>query len=150
MNELNLKDKVAVITGGAGIICSEMARALASQGVITVLIGRTLSKLENVAIDIEKRFGVTSLGISANVMDRISLDNAKRIINEKFGPIDILINGAGGNSSKATTRVEQGRNTKYHLDICSTRRSAGAGKGILYGSSKTVIAGRLLQIINYR
>ncbi len=107
MNDLNLKNKVAVITGGAGVICSEMARALAAQGVKTVILDLNYEAAVKVASAIEKEFKTPSLGLSANVLDKASLEASKKAINEKFGPIDILLNGAGGNSPAATTKVEK-------------------------------------------
>jgi NAD(P)-dependent dehydrogenase (short-subunit alcohol dehydrogenase family) len=107
MNELNLKDKVAVITGGAGIICSTMARSLASHGVRTVILDLNLDAAIDVAKQIEKEFNAPSIGVSASVLDKTSLEAAKKKIHEKFGPIDILINGAGGNSPAATTKLEK-------------------------------------------
>jgi len=61
----------------------------------------------NVALEIEKEFGTPSMGVSASVLDKASLESAKKEINERFGPIDILINGAGGNSPAATTKLEK-------------------------------------------
>jgi len=107
MNELNLKGKTAVITGGAGLICSEMARALAFQGVSTVIVDLNYLAAKKVADEIEKEYRTPSLGIAANVLDKDSLNDSKKVINEKFGFIDILINGAGGNSPAATTKVEK-------------------------------------------
>ena len=107
MNEFNLKDKVAVITGGAGIICSVMARSLAVQGVKTVILDLNKDAAAKVAAEIEKEFKIPSIGLSANVLDKSSLEAAMKIIHEKFGPIDILVNGAGGNSPAATTKVEK-------------------------------------------
>lgn len=107
MNELNLKGKTAVITGGAGLICSEMARALAFQGVKTVIIDLNGEAAAKTALEIEKEFKTRSLGLSANVLDKSSLEASKKIINDKFGIIDILINGAGGNYPAATTKVEK-------------------------------------------
>lgn len=107
MNELNLKDKVAVITGGAGIICSTMAKSLARQGVKTVILDLNKEASVEVAKAIEKEYGTPSIGISASVLDKSSLEVARKEINDKFGPVDILVNGAGGNSPAATTRVEK-------------------------------------------
>jgi NAD(P)-dependent dehydrogenase (short-subunit alcohol dehydrogenase family) len=107
MNDLNLKDKVAVITGGAGIICSTMAKSLAAQGVKTVILDLNKKAAVEVAKEIEKEFRTPSIGLSASVLDKASLEAAKRNIHEKFGPIDILVNGAGGNSPAATTKVEK-------------------------------------------
>jgi NAD(P)-dependent dehydrogenase (short-subunit alcohol dehydrogenase family) len=107
MNDLNLRNKIAVITGGAGIICSTMAKSLASQGVKTVILDLNKEAAEGVAKEIEKEFGTGSIGVSASVLDKSSLDEAKREINKYFGHIDILVNGAGGNSPAATTKVEK-------------------------------------------
>jgi NAD(P)-dependent dehydrogenase (short-subunit alcohol dehydrogenase family) len=118
MNELNLSGKVAVITGGAGIICSTMARSLAAQGVITVILDLNKDAAEAVAKEIEKEFKTKSIGVSASVLDKASLISAKKEINNSVGPIDILINGAGGNSPAATTRVErmEGTDDENHDD----------------------------------
>jgi NAD(P)-dependent dehydrogenase (short-subunit alcohol dehydrogenase family) len=112
MNELNLKNKVAVITGGAGVICSTMARALASQGVKTVILDLNKEAATAVAKQIEKEFDTTSIGVSANVLDKISLEDARNVVHDKFGTADILINGAGGNSPAATTRIEKMKGTE--------------------------------------
>jgi len=107
MNELNIKDKVAVITGGAGIICSTFAKSLAAQGVKTVILDLNKDAAVEVAKQIENEFKTSSIGISASVLDKASLEAAKKEINDRFGQIDILINGAGGNSPAATTKVEK-------------------------------------------
>lgn len=107
MNELNLKNKIAVVTGGAGIICSEMARSLAAQGVKTVVLDLNKEAAVKVAEQIEKEFKTPCIGISASVLDKASLETARKEIHDKFGPVDILVNGAGGNSPAATTKVEK-------------------------------------------
>jgi NAD(P)-dependent dehydrogenase (short-subunit alcohol dehydrogenase family) len=112
MKELNLENKVAVITGGAGIICSTMAKSLASCGARTVILDLDKDAAVKVAKEIEKEFKKPSIGLSANVLDKVSLVEAKKEINEKFGPIDILVNGAGGNSPAATTKVEKMEGTE--------------------------------------
>lgn len=107
MNVFNLKDKVAVITGATGVLCSEMARSLAEHGVKTVILGRNKDKADSVALEIENRYNVPSIGVSADVTDKESIVKAKNIVNEKFGSADILVNGAGGNSPDATTKAEK-------------------------------------------
>ena len=107
MNELNLKDKVAVITGGAGVICSTMAKSLASHGVKTVILDLNKEAADSVAKEIETEFKTPSTGVSASVLDKASLEAAKEEIHKRFGPIDILVNGAGGNSPAGTTKVER-------------------------------------------
>ncbi|HQG63890.1 MAG TPA: SDR family NAD(P)-dependent oxidoreductase, partial [Bacteroidales bacterium] len=107
MNDLNLKGKVAVITGGAGIICSEMAKSLSQQGVKTAILDLNRDAAVRVAKTIEKEIKSQCIGLAANVLDKKSLEDAKDEINRIFGPVDILVNGAGGNSPAATTKVEK-------------------------------------------
>ena len=107
MNEFNLDKKVAVITGGGGIICSAMAKALAAQGVYCAILDLNKEAASRVSAEIESEFGLSSLALSASVLDKSSLVTAKKEINDKFGPIDILVNGAGGNSPAGTTKVER-------------------------------------------
>ena len=107
MNELNLTGKVAVITGGAGVICSEMAKSLAQQGVKTAILDLNRDAAVRAAETIEKEIKTQCIGLAANVLDKKSLEEAKKEINTIFGPVDILVNGAGGNSPAATTKVEK-------------------------------------------
>lgn len=106
MDELNLNGKVAVVTGGAGVICSRMAKSLASRGVKTVILDLDGKAAAKVAAEIENEFKLPCMAIAANVLDKTSLEQAGKEINQKFGEIDILVNGAGGNSPEATTKVE--------------------------------------------
>jgi len=106
MNEFNLRGKVAVVTGGAGVICSEMAKSLAMQGCKTVILDLNKEAADKVASEIAEGCKATCIGVAASVLDKSSLEAAKREINSKLGPIDILVNGAGGNSPMATTKVE--------------------------------------------
>lgn len=106
MNDLNLTDKVAVITGGAGIICSTLAESLAAHGVKTAILDHNHKAAAEIATAIKEKYGSSSIGVFGNVLDRISLETAKEEINSRFGPVDILVNGAGGNSPDATTKVE--------------------------------------------
>ena len=109
MNNINftdLKDKVCVLTGGAGVIGSSIADALISAGVKTVILDINLEFAEKVARTANKKYKADSIGVQADVLNLESLNNAKKLINERFGKIDFLINGAGGNSPRATTQVE--------------------------------------------
>ena len=106
MNDLNLKGKVAVVTGGAGIICSTMAKSLAGQGVKTVILDLNKEAAVKVASEIQAEFKTPSIGVSASVLDKASLEAALNEVHTAFGPIDILVNGAGGNSPAATTKIE--------------------------------------------
>jgi len=102
-----LKDKVCVITGGGGVLGSSIAMGLASAGIITVILDLNVEAARMVASGIEERYGTRSYGFMANVLDRKSLEEVRRHIIKEVGEIDMLINGAGGNSPKATTRLEQ-------------------------------------------
>jgi NAD(P)-dependent dehydrogenase (short-subunit alcohol dehydrogenase family) len=103
----DLKGKVCVITGGAGVLGTTMVRAMASVGMKVAIADINKEVAEKVASEIAEETAATVIGVEANVLDRESLEQAKAEINEKLGPIDVLVNGAGGNSPMATTRVEQ-------------------------------------------
>lgn len=101
----DLKNKVAVVTGGAGVLCKEFAKALALCGAKVAILGRTLSKAEEVAEEI-KKMGGEAIAVSVDVTDAQSVEKAHREVLEKLGKCDILINGAGGNNPRATTDKE--------------------------------------------
>lgn len=101
----DLKNKVAVVTGGAGVLCKEFAKALALCGAKVAILGRTLSKAEAVAEEI-KEMGGEAIAVSVDVTDAQNVEKAHREVLEKLGKCDILINGAGGNNPRATTDKE--------------------------------------------
>lgn len=102
---MHMKNKVAVITGGAGVLCAEFARALAAEGVKVAVAGRTLSKLEAVADEINAAGG-QAIAVQMDVTNKESVKAAHDEVLAKFGKCDILINGAGGNHPRATTDKE--------------------------------------------
>jgi len=120
MNPLNfndLKGKVCVITGGAGVIGTAMVKAMASVGVKIAIVDISLERSEQMAAQISTEFGCEVIGVLGNVLDKESLIKAKHEINEKLGDIDMLINGAGGNHPNATTKIEQMDETSLdHLE----------------------------------
>lgn len=97
-----LKDKVVVITGGAGVLGAGFTNALAKQGAKVAILGRDLAKAQKLAEEINNAGG-KALGVSADVCDEASLRKAHQEINAELGLVDILINGAGGNHPKGTT-----------------------------------------------
>lgn len=103
--EVDLKNKVAVVTGAGGVLCSTFAKALAQCGAKIAVLDRNKEKADLVAEEINAQGGY-AIGVEANVLEIESLENAKKIINEKLGYCDILINGAGGNNPKGTTTKE--------------------------------------------
>lgn len=94
--------KVVVLTGAGGVLCSTLAKALAKQGHKIAVLDLKLEAAKNVANDIIASGGA-AIGIVANVLEKASLEDAKNEVNAKFGPCDILINGAGGNHPLGTT-----------------------------------------------
>jgi len=109
MNQLDfsdLKDKIAIITGGGGIIGRSMAMALGSAGSRIVILDLSMEAADKVAAEVSKKFQTQCIAISANVLDRLSLLKAKDEINSRIGRIQLLINGAGGNHPTATTKKE--------------------------------------------
>ena len=103
----DLKGKVCVITGGAGVIGVSIIKALASVGTKVAIVDINEQLATEVAAQLAQEFNAEIIGVKANVLDKESLESAKLLINEKLGPIDLLINGAGGNSPQATTQSEQ-------------------------------------------
>ena len=103
----DLKGKVAVVTGGAGVLCSRFAVVLAECGAKVVIAGldRDLERGNSIVSQIKKNGGEAMFKVM-NVLDKeqLKLDHAD--ILKTYGPCDILINGAGGNSPKASTDCE--------------------------------------------
>ena len=104
-----LEGKVAVITGGGGILCSTMAIELASNGAKIAILDLNKKAADEVANEIVESGGI-AIGIECNVLQKESIKEARKVINEKLGACDILLNGAGGNHPKGTT-------TKEYFDV---------------------------------
>ncbi|MFP7254748.1 SDR family oxidoreductase [Terribacillus goriensis] len=101
----NLRGKVAVITGGSGVLCSQMASELARQGVNIAVLNRDAKNGRDVVERIQTSEG-TSISVEADVLDKSSMEKAREEILGTFGQVDFLINGAGGNHSDAVTDTE--------------------------------------------
>ncbi|MBR6522930.1 MAG: SDR family oxidoreductase [Oscillospiraceae bacterium] len=101
----DLSGKIAVVTGGAGVLCREFAKALALCGAKVAILNRTLSKAEAVAAEIAE-MGGTAIAVAVDVTKKDSVEAAHEAVLAQLGPCDILINGAGGNNPRATTDKE--------------------------------------------
>ena len=104
-NQPDLGGKVVVITGGAGVLCSEFARALARCGAKVAILNRTLSKAEALAEEI-RAAGGEAAAVQVDVTDSASVTAAHEAVLGIYGKCDILINGAGGNNARANTDKE--------------------------------------------
>jgi NAD(P)-dependent dehydrogenase (short-subunit alcohol dehydrogenase family) len=110
MNKANfdsLKGKNCVITGGTGVLGNSINEFLAGAGINLAILGLEETEAQLQADGLAKKYGIKAIGIGCNVLDRNELEKANDRILAYLGSIDILINGAGGNSPKATTKVEQ-------------------------------------------
>ncbi len=99
-----MNNKVIVITGGGGVLGAEMAKDLGKNNKVAIL-DLNVTVAQKVAKEINDNGG-TAIGVECNVLKKDSIENAKKIVNEKFGIVDILINGAGGNHKDGTTSHE--------------------------------------------
>lgn len=97
----DLEGKVAVVTGAAGILCSQLSKALAKAGVKVVLADYDVEKAKQLSAEIPD-----SMAVFCNVLDKACLEKVYDEVMAKYGKIDILLNGAGGNKPGATTDEE--------------------------------------------
>ncbi|MCM0649946.1 SDR family oxidoreductase [Clostridium swellfunianum] len=102
---IDLTNKVVVVTGGAGVLGGSWVDALAECGAKVAILDLKLENAERKASEVTAK-GKIALGVEANVLNKESLKKAHEIVLEKLGPCDILINGAGGNNPKGTTTKE--------------------------------------------
>ncbi|OLS33495.1 SDR family oxidoreductase [Bacillus sp. MRMR6] len=100
-----LKNKVAVVTGGGGILCGEMAVELARQGMKVAVLNRTYEKAVNVVERI-KAFSGEAMPVQCDVVNAESVKRAEEMVFETYGRCDVLINGAGGNHPQGITSKE--------------------------------------------
>ena len=105
MTHENLKGRVAVVTGGGGVLCGDFAKALARQGVKVAVLDLNEAAAQKVVDEITAAGG-EAIAVGCNVIEPESMENARKIVNEKLGTCDILLNGAGGNNPKGTTTKE--------------------------------------------
>ena len=123
---MDLSGKVAVVTGGGGVLCSAFARALAACGAGVAVLDLNAQAAEAVAGEIAAEGG-RAVAVPANCLEADSLRAARDRVFAELGPCDILINGAGGNNPRGTTDDEQfdrsveGIKTFFDLDPAGVR-----------------------------
>jgi NAD(P)-dependent dehydrogenase (short-subunit alcohol dehydrogenase family) len=97
-----LESQVAVLTGGGGILCGTLSKALARLGARVAVLDMNLQAAQTV-VDAIVAEGHEAIAVQANVLETKDLQAALHQILERFGSVDILVNGAGGNKKEATT-----------------------------------------------
>ena len=100
-----LEGKVAAVTGGGGVLCGAMSRALGRVGAKVAVLDLFPEAAQQVADDVATAGG-EAIAIRCDVLDRASIEAAVRAVVKAFGRVDILINGAGGNKKQATTSAD--------------------------------------------
>ena len=102
---VNFSGKVVVVTGAGGVLCGDMARAYAQAGAKVAALDLNEDAVKKLAEEL-KAEGFICEGYKANVLDPTALEEVHQAVLRDLGPCDILVNGAGGNSPKATTDNE--------------------------------------------
>lgn len=115
-NHDNLKNRVAVITGGGGVLCGGFAKDLARQGMKVAILDLRLEAAQKVADEI-KAEGFEATGFACNVLEKESMEKARQEILDIYGTCDILVNGAGGNHPSGNT-------TKEKFQMCDLENTA--------------------------
>ena len=131
--ELNLKGKVAIVTGGGGVLGGSIARSLVENGVKVAIMDIRQDKLD-ARVNELKSFGEV-IGIPCNVLDKASLEAARERLLAEWGSIDILVNTAGGNLPGATLREDQ---TVFDMKIEDFNRVTDLNMNCLLYTSRCV------------
>ena len=98
----DLSGKVAVVTGGGGVLCSGFSKTLAAAGAKVAVCDLRQEAAEKVAAEIRAEGG-TAISVAMNVLDKASIEAARDVIVKELGPVNLLLNGAGGNNPKGST-----------------------------------------------
>jgi NAD(P)-dependent dehydrogenase (short-subunit alcohol dehydrogenase family) len=101
-----LRAQTAIVTGGGGALCSAMAKALALAGARVAILDSCAEAADRVVAEI-RAGGGQAASLTCDVLDRHAVESAASAAAAVFGPVDILINGAGGNRPLATTSADR-------------------------------------------
>ena len=119
--QIDLKDKVVVITGAGGVICSTLAKAVGACGAKVALLDLNKDAAQKWSDEIVAEGGIAK-AYECNVLQKESIEKAHEAVLADFGGCDILLNGAGGNNPRATTdneyfHMEDLENMKTFFDL---------------------------------
>ncbi|MAS33397.1 MAG: D-mannonate oxidoreductase [Anaerolineaceae bacterium] len=163
---IDLAGKVAVVTGGSGVLGSAMCQALAQAGAVAVVIGTSIEKAQS-TVDTIVEQGGKALPLAADVLDKNILQDACDTIMTEFGRIDILINCAGGNKPEATTAPDNSRSFfdlpedalqwVFNLNFMGTllpsqvfaRQMAEKGEGVIINISSMAADRPMTRVVGY-
>lgn len=101
-----LKDKVGILTGGAGVICSKVAKAMGECGAKLAILDISTDAMDKLSKELDDK-NIEHIAIKTDILNKKSIEKASSKILNRFGKVDILINGAGGNHPDATTKETQ-------------------------------------------
>ena len=101
----NISGKVAVVTGGGGVLCSAINKSLAKCGAKVAVLDLSLESAQKVVDEI-KADGGEAIAVKCDVLDKNSIEDAADVVIKSMQKVDILINGAGGNKKQATTSAD--------------------------------------------
>ncbi len=159
-----LQDKVAVVTGGSGGLGASMSATLAGAGARVAVLSRSLESAGPVATRIREAGG-EALAVACDVTDVDALRSADERVTRELGPVDILVNGAGGNDPRATAGVDRSffelepdaiRHV-FELNVLGTmlacqafgRGMAERGSGVIVNISSMASERPLTRVVSY-
>jgi 2-dehydro-3-deoxy-D-gluconate 5-dehydrogenase len=138
----DLKDKVAVVTGGNGGIGLGMARGLAAAGARVVVAARDQAKSRAAVAELN-RLGPTALALAVDVSDEASVTALVAAITERCGRIDILVNNAGINIRKPAQELSLG---EWHRVLDTNLTSAFLCARAVYPAMKAAGGGKVINV----
>lgn len=107
VKDKGVEGKVMVITGAAGVLCSSLTEDMLAHGAKVAVLDLKIDVAEAFVKSLHDKGYEEVIAVEANVLDRASLEKARDAVLARFGRIDVLINGAGGNHPKGTCTAEQ-------------------------------------------
>jgi 2-deoxy-D-gluconate 3-dehydrogenase len=144
MNELfDLKQKVAIVTGGNGGIGHGIAQGFASMGADVAIVARNSRKTEAAVNEIKEAFGVRCLGLTCDVTDEKAVQQMAESIRRELGRIDILVNNAGINIRKLPQDYEA---SEWDQVLAGNLRSAFLCSKSVYPAMKAGGGGKIINI----